>query len=238
MTGTGSGTGTGSSTRSSRAPLRVVIADDHYLLREGLRALLADGGEVEVCAAVSSAPELLTAVDELAPDAVITDIRMPEGTEGIEAAHAIRARHPRVGVVVLSQHSDGSYARALLAHGTDGLAYLLKERVGDVAELMRALREVCAGRTALDTQIVDALIARRRTRAPSGLDALSDRERDVLREMARGLANAGIARTLNLSESAVEKHIGSIFAKLGDDGQPHTHRRVASVLAYLGVTSR
>lgn len=218
--------------------LRVVIADDHYLLREGLRALLADGGEVEVCAAVGSAPELLDAVQRLTPDAVITDIRMPEGMEGIEAAHAIRARHPGVGIVVLSQHADSSYAQALLADGTHGLAYLLKERVGDLAELMRALQEVCAGRTALDTRIVDALIARRRTLAPSGLDALSPRERDVLQEMARGLANAGIARTLSLSESAVEKHISAIFAKLGHDEQPHTHRRVAAVLAYLGATAR
>lgn len=137
--------------------LRVVVADDHYLLREGLRALLVDTGEVVVCATVGSAPELLAEVDEHQPDAVITDIRMPEGTEGIEAAHAIRARHPGTGVIVLSQHADGAYAEALLAHGTDGLAYLLKERVGDIAELMRALTEVCAGRIALDTRIVDTL---------------------------------------------------------------------------------
>ena len=213
--------------------IRVVIADDHYLLREGLRALLTDAGEVEVCAAVGSAGELVEAVDRLTPDAVITDIRMPEGTEGIEAAHTIRARHPEVGVVVLSQHADGSYAHALLANGTDGLAYLLKERVGDVTELMRALREVCAGRTALDTRIVDALIARRRTLAPSGLDALSPRERDVLHEMARGQSNAGIASTLVLSESAVEKHISAILSKLGSPGEPHVHRRVAAVLAFL-----
>jgi DNA-binding NarL/FixJ family response regulator len=216
--------------------LRVVIADDHYLLREGLRALLTDGGEIDVCATVGSAPELLRAVDELAPDAVITDIRMPEATEGIQAAHAIRARHPGVGVVVLSQHADGSYADALLAHGTDGIAYLLKDRVGDVGELGRALGEVCAGRTALDTRIVDALIARRRTTAPDHLDRFSDRERAVLHEMARGLTNTGIAGTLSLSESAVEKHIGSIFAKLGHE-QPHTHRRVAAVLTYLRATA-
>jgi DNA-binding NarL/FixJ family response regulator len=218
------------------APLRVVIADDHYLLREGLRALLVDSGGIDVCATVGSAPELLRAVAELAPDAVITDIRMPEATEGIQATHAIRAHHPGVGVVVLSQHADGSYADALLAHGTDGVAYLLKERVGDVAELRRALGEVCAGRTALDTRIVDALIARRRTGEPGPLDGLSERERAVLREMARGLTNTGIARTLSLSESAVEKHIGSLFAKLGHE-RPHTHRRVAAVLAYLRATT-
>jgi DNA-binding NarL/FixJ family response regulator len=217
-------------------PLRVIVADDHYLLREGLRALLTDGGEVEVCATAGSAPELLDAVERLSPDAVITDIRMPQGTEGIAAAHEIRARHPEVGVVVLSQHADGSYADALLAHGTEGLAYLLKERVGDVAELMRALGEVRAGRTALDTRIVDALVTRRRAQAPTDLDVLSEREREVLHEMARGLTNSGIARTLHLSESAVEKHIGAIFGKLGHDDQPNTHRRVAAVLAYLGAT--
>jgi DNA-binding NarL/FixJ family response regulator len=218
------------------APRRIVIADDHYLLREGLRALLVDTGEVEVCAAVGSAPELLRAVAELDPDAVITDIRMPAATEGIQAAHAIRARHPGVGVVVLSQHADGSYADALLARGTDGVAYLLKDRVGDVAELRRALDEVCAGRTALDTRIVDALISRRRAAAPALLDGLSERERAVLHEMARGLTNSAIARSLSLSESAVEKHIGSLFAKLGHE-QPGTHRRVAAVLAYLRATS-
>ena len=125
--------------------MRVVIADDHYLLREGLRALLDDGGEVEVCAAVGGADELIEAFDRLAPDAVITDIRMPHGMEGIEAAHRIRARHPHVGVLVLSQHADGSYADALLARGTEGLAYLLKERVGDVAAgwRTRASRRPC-----------------------------------------------------------------------------------------------
>ncbi len=216
--------------------LRVVLADDHFLLREGLRALLEDSGEVEVCAAVGDATALLEAVARLAPDAVLTDIRMPpgHGTEGIEAAHEIRRRHPSVGVVVLSQHADSSYATALLAHGTDGLAYLLKERVGDVGELLRALHEVCAGRTALDSRIVDALVSRRRQQAPSGVDQLTPRELDVLREMARGLSNAGIARVLVLSDSAVEKHISSIFAKLGHTEQPDTHRRVAAVLAYLG----
>jgi len=217
--------------------LRVVLADDHYLLREGLRALLEDSGEVEVAAAVGDATQLLEAVDRLAPDAVLTDIRMPpgHGTEGIEAAHEIRRRHPGVGVVVLSQHADSSYAKALLEHGTDGLAYLLKERVGDVHELLRALREVCAGRTALDTRIVDALVTRRLKQAPSGIDTLSPRELDVMREMARGLSNAGIARALVLSDSAIEKHISSIFAKLGHPEQPETHRRVAAVLAYLGT---
>ena len=211
--------------------LRVVVADDHYLLREGLRALLEDGG-VTVCAAVGSAPELLAAVEREHPDAVVTDIRMPDGIEGIEAARTIRDRHPGTGVVVLSQHADGAYADALLAGGTDGMAYLLKERVGDLTELLRALGEVCAGRTALDSRVVDALVARRRTAARDVLGTLTERERQVLHEMARGLANGGIAQALHLSESAVEKHIGSIFAKLGSE-EPGTHRRVAAVLTYL-----
>ncbi len=217
--------------------LRVVIADDSYLLREGVRALLEDSGEVELCAAVGDATELLDAVARFTPDAVLTDIRMPPGhqTEGIEAAHEIRRRFPDVGVVVLSQHADEPYVRALLEHGTDGLAYLLKERVGDIDELLRALHEVCAGRTVLDSRVVDALVTRRMSRESSGLDDLTGRERDVLREMARGLSNTGIADALVLSESAVEKHISAIFAKLGHHEQPGTNRRVSAVLAYLGA---
>ena len=219
-------------------PLRIVLADDSYLLREGVRALLEDSGEVEICAEASNAAELLDAVVECEPDAVLTDIRMPPTLqmEGIEAAHEIRRRFPNIGVVVLSQHADESYVRALLEHGTNGLAYLLKERVGDVDELLRALREVCAGRTVLDPRVLDALITRRLHQEPAGLDTLTEREQDVLREMARGLSNAGIATSLVLSESAVEKHIGSIFAKLGQDDLSGTNRRVSAVLAYLGVS--
>lgn len=218
--------------------LRIVLADDNYLLREGVRALLEDSGEVQICAAVSDAVELLDAVERYGPDAVLTDIRMPPNlqTEGIEAAHEIRRRFPSVGVVVLSQHADESYVRALLEHGTDGLAYLLKERVGDVDELLRALREVCAGRTVLDPRVLDALITRRLNQEPAGLETLTGREHDVLREMARGLSNSGIARALVLSESAVEKHIGSIFAKLGQHDLSDTNRRVSAVLAYLGAS--
>ncbi|MEO6605000.1 MAG: response regulator transcription factor [Aeromicrobium sp.] len=218
--------------------LRIVLADDSYLLREGVRALLEDSDEVEICAAVSNATELLDAVARFEPDAVLTDIRMPPTlqTEGIEAAHEIRRRFPKVGVVVLSQHADESYVRALLEHGTDGLAYLLKERVGDVDELLRALHEVCAGRTVLDPRVLDALITRRMNQEPAGLETLTEREHDVLREMARGLSNTGIATSLVLSESAVEKHIGSIFAKLGQHDLSGTNRRVSAVLAYLGAT--
>jgi DNA-binding NarL/FixJ family response regulator len=215
--------------------LRVVIAEDHYLVREGVRALLEDSGEVEVAAAVGTAVELLDAVARLRPQAVLTDIRMPPGhhMEGIDAAHEIRARHPDVGVVVLSQHADGAYAYALLKDGTEGLAYLLKDRIGDLDELLRALREVTAGRSALDSRVVDALVARRARRASSGLDELTPREHDVLREMARGMTNSGIAEALVLSESAVEKHVSSILAKIGRGEDARTHRRVAAVLAFL-----
>lgn len=216
-------------------PLRIVIAEDHYLLREGVRALLEDSGRVAVLAAVGTAVELLDSVREHAPDAVLTDIRMPPGhhMEGIEAAHRIRAEHPQVGVVVLSQHADEAYVFALLREGTEGLAYLLKDRIGDLDELLRALEAVHAGRSALDSRVVDALVARRARRASSGLDELTPRELDVLREMARGRTNAGIAAELHLSESAVEKHVSAIFTKLGRPGDAHVHRRVAAVLAFL-----
>lgn len=215
--------------------LRIVIAEDHYLVREGVRRLLEDSGAVEVVEAVGTATELLDAVRRLHPDAVLTDIRMPPGhrMEGIDAAHTIRADHPDVGVVVLSQHADEAYAYELLKDGTDGLAYLLKDRIGDLDELLRALREVVAGRSALDARVVDALVARRSQRERSGLDDLTPRELDVMREMARGRTNGGIAETLVLSESAVEKHVSAILAKLGRPHEPHVHRRVAAVLAFL-----
>ena len=203
-----------------------------------MRALLEDSGEVEVVAAVSTAVELLDAVAKLAPDAVLTDIRMPPGhhTEGIDAAHRIRAEHPDVGVVVLSQHADEGYAFALLKNGTGGLAYLLKDRIGDLDELLRALCDVCAGRSALDARVVDALVERRSRRARSGLDELTPRELDVLREMARGKTNNAIGEALFLSESALEKHVSAIFGKLGHAREPHVHRRVAAVLAFLQET--
>jgi DNA-binding NarL/FixJ family response regulator len=217
------------------ARLRVVLADDHYLVREGVRRLLESSGQVEVVAAVGNAAQLLERVGELKPDAIMTDIRMPPGhhMEGIEAAHRIRAEHPDIGVVVLSQHADESYAFELLKNGTDGLAYLLKDRVGDLDELLRALRDVVAGRSAIDARVVDALVTRRERRDRSGLENLTPRESDVLREMAQGKSNAGIAAALVLSESAVEKHVSSILAKLGRADEEGVHRRVAAVLAFL-----
>jgi DNA-binding NarL/FixJ family response regulator len=215
-------------------PLHVVIAEDHYLVREGTRQLLELGGVV-VRAAVGSAVELLAEVRRQPPDAVLTDIRMPptHGMEGIDAALAIRAEHPGVGVVVLSNHADESYALALFAHGTAGLAYLLKERVGDLAELTRAITETVAGRSVVDPLVVDALVRRRSQRERSGLDTLTPREREVLAHMAAGRSNTAIAERVHLSRSAVEKNVNAIFSKLDLVDEPTTHRRVAAVVAFL-----
>ena len=174
-------------------PLRIVMADDSYLVREGARRLLEDSGDVIVMAAVGSAPELLDAVERLRPAAVLTDIRMPDSQhgpegrpsmEGIDAAHAIRSAHPATGVVVLSQYADESYAFELFRDGTAGLAYLLKDRIGEVGRLLEALREVSAGGSLIDPQVVEALVRGRARVRASALKDLTPRELDVLREMA------------------------------------------------------
>lgn len=221
--------------QSRSEKMRVVIAEDNYLVREGTRRLLEDSGEVDVVAAVGSAAELLDAVRRLAPAAVLTDIRMPPGhhMEGIEAAHAIRSDHPEIGVVVLSQHTDETYAFALLRDGTAGLAYLLKDRLGDLEDLVGALRTVTGGGSVIDPMVVDDLVGRRTRNARSPLAGLTERELDVLREMAQGKTNAGIEQALYLSSSTVEKHVTSIFGKLGLAEEPLVHRRVAAVVAFL-----
>lgn len=213
---------------------RIVIAEDHYLVREGTRRLLEDTAEVTVVAAVGTATELLDAVRRLRPDAVITDIRMPPShhMEGIDAARTIHREHPGVGVVVLSQHTDETYALALFQDGTSGLAYLLKDRLGDVGDLLTALHEVLNGGSVIDPLVVEQLVARRSRKAQSPLARLTPRELDVLREMAKGRTNAGIEAALHLSSSTVEKHVSSIFDKLGLGAEP-VHRRVAAVLAFL-----
>jgi DNA-binding NarL/FixJ family response regulator len=223
-----------SSPPSPPRPTRLVLAEDNYLVREGTRALLQDSGKVTVVAAVPDATALRRAVDELDPDVVITDIRMPPDNhlDGIVAAHDIRARHPQVGVVVLSQHLEDDYALELFRHGTSGLAYLLKERIGDLGQVLHAIDEVRAGRSVLDPDVVDALIA---SRMPSKLadHGLTPRELEVLHHMAQGKTNPAIARDLHLSDSAIEKNINSIFAKLGLRQEPLVHHRVKAVLAYL-----
>jgi DNA-binding NarL/FixJ family response regulator len=162
--------------------LRVVIAEDNYLVREGVRRLLEDSGQIEVVACVGDAVELLDAVRRLSPSAVLTDIRMPPShhMEGIEAARAIRTEDPEIGVVVLSQHTDESYARALFNDGSAGLGYLLKDRVGDLEDLVRALQEVASGGSVVDPLIIDTLVARQQTRASSPLSSRTPRELDVL----------------------------------------------------------
>ena len=223
--------------------LTIVIADDNYLVREGTRRLLEDSGRVTVAAAVGSAPDLLDAVERARPRAVLTDIRMPIGPtgtrdaapsmEGIHAAHAIKAAHPEIGVVILSQYADESYAFELFRDGTAGLAYLLKDRVGDLHRLLTALTEVADGGSVIDPEVVEALVARRARLRDSPLSRLTSRELDVLREMAQGQGNAGIAVRLHLSESSVEKHVNAIFAKLDLNNEQMVHRRVAAVLTFL-----
>jgi DNA-binding NarL/FixJ family response regulator len=219
-------------------PLRVVFAEDNYLVREGTTALLSTAPEVEVVASVSDSRDLLQTVAEMRPDVVLTDIRMPPTytTEGIDAARRIRADYPDVGVLVLSQHADGAYAAELLGGGAAGLGYLLKERVADVLELVRALTEVARGGSVLDPKVVEVLLAANARERSSPLAALTPRETDVLREMATGRNNVAIARTLYLSERAVEKHINSVFAKLGLTTEEASHRRVRAVLTFLNAS--
>jgi DNA-binding NarL/FixJ family response regulator len=215
--------------------LRIVFAEDDYLVREGTAALLSEVGDVEVVAAVADRDGLLAAVQEHGPDAVLTDIRMPptKTTEGIDAARRIREEHPDTGVVVLSQYAEEEYAYELLKDGAEGLGYLLKERVADVEEIVRALRDVAAGGSVLDPKVVEGLVARRDREARSPLAHLTDREREVLSLMAEGKNNAAIATSLYLTERAVEKHINSLFHKLGLSEEPNVHRRVMAVLTFL-----
>lgn len=220
--------------------LRVAIAEDHYLVREGTRRALEHSGEVEVVAAIGTAAELEDAVARLLPDVVVTDIRMPPShhTEGIDAAHRIRSAHSHIGVVVLSQYADATYALELLRDGTAGRAYLLKERVGHPEQLVQAVREVARGGSVVDPDVVAALVSGTAQREQSQLHHLTDRERDVLEQMAQGRTNAAIAEQLSLSESSIEKYATSIFAKLGLRDERQTHRRVAAVLAFLRDAGR
>jgi DNA-binding NarL/FixJ family response regulator len=221
------------------AVLRIVFAEDNYLVREGTAALLHEAEDVEVVGTAASYDELLAAVIDQTPDAVLTDIRMPPtGTdEGIRAARQIRAEHPDTGVVVLSQYADEAYVYDLLKDGAAGLGYLLKERVADVTELVRALTEVARGGSVLDPKVVEALVAAKERMVHSPLGQLTDREREVLAHMAQGQNNAAIARNLFLTERAVEKHINSLFHKLDLTEEPDVHRRVMAVLAFLRETS-
>jgi DNA-binding NarL/FixJ family response regulator len=215
--------------------VRVVFAEDNYLVREGTAALLQASDEVELLGMAESLDELLAAVEEFEPDVVLTDIRMPPSntTEGIDAARRIRADHPDIGVVVLSQFAEEEYAFELLKDGAAGLGYLLKERVSDLEEIVRALNEVAKGGSVLDPKVVEALVAAKDRMAHSPLASLTDREREVLENMAQGKNNAAIAKSMFLTERAVEKHINSLFHKLGLSEEVDVHRRVMAVLAFL-----
>ena len=216
-------------------PIRVVLADDHYLVREGVQRLLAPVSDVEVTAVCNDLDSLFDAVDAKRPDVVVTDIRMPPGNadEGIQAAERLRETHPDVGVVVLSQYANPSYALALLDRGSAGRAYLLKERVEDVDQFVGAIRAVAAGGSVIDAKVVEALVAESGRSDESPLNELTPRERDVLREMAEGKNDAAIAERLFLTERSVEKVIHSIFLKLGLTWEPAVHRRVKAVILYL-----
>ena len=216
-------------------PIRVVVADDHYLVREGVRRLLETEPDLEVAAVCGDLDSLLDAVDAERPDVVVTDVRMPPGgtDEGIRAAERLRETHPEVGVVVLSQYAAPSYALALLERGSAGRAYLLKERVEDLGQLVAAIRAVAEGGSVIDPKVVEALVSESARGEHSPLNQLTPRERDVLREMAEGKTNAAIAEALFLSERSVEKVIHSIFLKLGLAWETTVHRRVKAVILYL-----
>ena len=215
--------------------IRVVFAEDNYLVREGTAALLQNAGSVDLVGTAATFEELLAQVEETSPEAVLTDIRMPptNTTEGIDAAKRIRQEHPNVGVVVLSQYAEEEYAYELLKDGAAGLGYLLKERVSDLDEVVRALNEVSKGGSVLDPKVVEALVSAKERMAHSPLATVTDREREVLALMAQGKNNASIAKALFLTERAVEKHINSLFHKLGLTEEPDVHRRVMAVLAFL-----
>lgn len=219
--------------------LRVVFAEDNYLVREGTSALLREVDCVELVAVAADLHGLLDAVAAHAPDVVLTDIRMPptNTTEGIDAAKRIRAEHPSIGVVVLSQFADEDYAYKLLKGGAAGLGYLLKERVAEIDELVRALKEVAGGGSVLDPKVVEGLVGRRTDSRNSPLKRLTQREREVLGQIAEGKNNAGIAEALYLSPRAVEKHINSIFQKLDLSEELNVHRRVMAVLTFLRGTT-
>ena len=217
------------------ATIRVALAEDNVLLREGVSRLIAANEDFELAGTAADLPQLLALVARELPDVVITDIRMPPtGTdEGIRAAAWIRENHPAVGVVVLSQYSAPGYAVALLEHGSAGRAYLLKERVASVDELARAVRTVARGGSVIDPQVVDELVRVRSGDHRPGLSSLTPRESEILAEMAQGKSNSAIAAAVFITERAVEKHTNSIFAKLGLSEEKDVNRRVKAVLVYL-----
>jgi DNA-binding NarL/FixJ family response regulator len=217
------------------AVIRVVLAEDSFIVREGLREILGRRPGIEVAGAHADLGSLMAAVEADPPDVVITDIRMPpnHADEGIQAAAELRQTHPEVGVVVLSQYSHAGYVLELLGSGSDGRAYLLKERVHDLDQLTSAIETVTAGGSVIDPKIVEVLVAARDRAEATGLDQLTPREREVLSEIAQGKNNLAIASSLDLSKRAVEKHIHSIFMKLGLADEVDVSKRVKATLRFL-----
>jgi DNA-binding NarL/FixJ family response regulator len=220
-------------------PIRLVLAEDQYLIREALRSLLETRDDFEIAAVCEDLDSLLEAVEAERPDVVITDIRMPpENTdEGIQAAIRLRETSPEIGVVVLSQYASPTFVLALLEGGSERRAYLLKERVKDLDQLVAAIHAVAAGGSVMDPKVVEALVAANARADDSPLNELTPRERDVLREMAEGKNNAAIAEALVLTERSVEKVIHSIFLKLGLTWETAVHKRVKAVILYLAESS-
>ena len=219
--------------------VRVGVADDSFLIREALTRLLGDADEIELVAMCEDGDELVAAIDTCHPDVVLVDIRMPPTMtdEGIRLAARLRGTHPEVGVVAMSVHSDPTYALALLEGGSEGRAYLLKERLHSRAQLLATIETVARGGSVIDPKVVEALVYRRSQPVASPLDGLTPREREILVEMARGASNAAIAETLGLTKRAVEKHINAVFAKLDLPLSRDISRRVRAVLLFLGRTT-
>jgi len=216
-------------------PIRVVVAEDDFIVREGVKELLATEPDIEVVASCIDFDSLVDAVERERPDVVLTDIRMPptKTDEGVRAAERFRDTAPDTGVLVLSQYEEAEYALALLERGARGRGYLLKQRVSDLDQLVGAIREVARGGSVIDPKIVEGLVAARGGAGASTLDQLTAREGEVLGEMAQGKNNAAIATSLALTERAIERHINSIFSKLGLTAEKDVHRRVKAVLMFL-----
>jgi len=215
--------------------IRLVLAEDNFLVREGVARMIAATDDMQVLASCEDLPSAIATIDELVPDVVLTDIRMPptHNDEGVRVAKHCRDKHPQIGVLLLSQYAEPGYIKQLLTQGTEGRGYLLKERIGNLDDLTSAIHAVASGESAIDPKVVESLVRGRARAGDTGIERLSPREKEVLAAIAEGRTNAAIADQLVISQHAVEKHINSIFAKLGLSGDQHSHPRVRAALMYL-----
>jgi DNA-binding NarL/FixJ family response regulator len=216
-------------------PVRVALADDHLLVREGIQRILASNPEIELLGAVADGDALREVIEATTPDVVVTDIRMPPSgkDEGLEVAAMLHARHPGVGLLVLSQYADPGYALELFRHGSTGRGYLLKERLGDGDELVNAVISIAAGGAVIDPMVIEVLVASRARAEQSPLRTLTPREQEILAELASGKSNAAMARSLVITRRSVEHHVSSIFAKLELPDESEVSRRVTATLMFL-----